>query len=105
MLKRRSVHCALSVLVMIAVAAVVSSAGAQQSGPRFAQLAQTAAPPVPMIAPAASPPLQEEAIPPPPTPAVYWQPGHWTWVVSTWVWIAGQYVERPQPQAVWQPGH
>jgi hypothetical protein len=60
-----------------------------------------------IVAPSAPPPPQTEAVPPPPTgadAAIFWQPGHWSWASTGWVWIAGAYVERPQPQATWVPG-
>ncbi len=56
-------------------------------------------------APGAPPPAQVETIPAPPSQLVFWQPGHWTWSGATWVWEAGQYVQRPQAQSVWIPGH
>jgi hypothetical protein len=61
-----------------------------------------------VIAPAAPPPPRIEVIPPaPPVPAnvMVWRPGHWMWDGSNWSWSQGQYVERPNPQAVWEPGH
>jgi hypothetical protein len=58
-----------------------------------------------IIAPSAPPAPEAETIPPPPSSVVYWQPGRWNWTGASWAWIPGQYVQRPQPQAVWQPGH
>ena len=45
-------------------------------------------PPVPVPAPMA------ETIPKPPVSAepLIWQPGHWDWTGSAYVWIPGQYV-------------
>lgn len=60
-----------------------------------------------IIAPHAPPPPRTEVIPPPPAPeanVVVWRPGHWAWNGSDWEWVAGSYVQRPQPAAVWHPG-
>ena len=46
-----------------------------------------------------------EAIPPPPNETVVWKPGHWRWERDAWVWIPGEYVARPHPEAAWVPGH
>lgn len=61
-----------------------------------------------VIAPSAPPPPRIETIPAPPSPesqAMYWRPGHWMWTGASWGWQPGEYVQRPQPQAVWEPGH
>jgi hypothetical protein len=37
----------------------------------------------------------------------YWQPGHWNWNGSSWVWVDGAYMQRvqqPTSTAVWVPG-
>jgi hypothetical protein len=57
------------------------------------------------LAPSAPPPPETESVPPPPSSVVYWQPGRWSWSGTSWAWVPGQYVQRPQPTAVWQPGH
>jgi hypothetical protein len=57
------------------------------------------------VAPTAPPPPEVETIPAAPSQLVYWQPGHWGWSGSTWVWAAGHYVQRPEAQSVWIPGH
>jgi len=49
-------------------------------------------------------PMPENA-PPPPSQAVYWQPGHWAWTGSQWTWLPGHYEQRPNQTAVWAPGH
>ena len=51
--------------------------------------------------------------------ALIWQPGHWDWTGSSYVWVPGQYVDRDGPQQtldarllgedrvgwVWRPAH
>jgi hypothetical protein len=72
-------------------------------------------PPAPIPAPMA------ESIPRPPVSArpLIWQPGHWDWTGSAYVWIPGQYVaaeshgnhwmtgywEKAGAGWVWQPAH
>ena len=67
------------------------------------------------------PPPMAETIPRPPVSPVplTWQPGHWDWTGSSFVWAPGQYVDlggrpgnwmAPFWQStgagwVWQPGH
>jgi hypothetical protein len=60
-----------------------------------------------IVAPTAPPPPRYEVIPPPTRPAeiVQWRPGHWHWDGREYVWIGGEYIERPRPAAVWVPGH
>jgi WXXGXW repeat (2 copies) len=61
-----------------------------------------------IIAPNPPPPPRVETVPPPPSAeaqVMYWQQGHWMWNGANWEWAAGQYVQRPAPQAVWEPGH
>lgn len=71
--------------------------------------------------PAPIPPPMAETIPKPPVSAVplTWQPGHWDWTGSSFVWVAGQWVDlgghtgnwmppywqRTPSGWVWQPGH
>jgi len=90
-----------------ALLAVVSLAGC-------AQLAETNPyPPVPA-------PIQETPTKPPVTAeALMWQPGHWDWNGSGYVWATGQYVpaaghghlwvsgwwSRTDTGWVWQPAH
>ncbi len=59
----------------------------------------TSAPPAPI------PPAQPEAIPKPPVSAVplTWQPGHWDWTGSTYVWVPGQYIDLDGHSATWMP--
>ncbi len=63
-----------------------------------------------LVAPAAPPLPQSETIPPLPATATvttYWQPGHWNWNGSNWVWVDGSYIQRmqqPTAIAVWVPG-
>ena len=34
-----------------------------------------------------------------------WQPGHWDWTGSSYVWVPGQYVDLARPQRTWMPGY
>ena len=59
----------------------------------------TPPPPVP-------PPPVAEAIPNPPvspTPLI-WQPGHWDWTGSSYVWSSGEFVPREGHGDLWMPG-
>jgi hypothetical protein len=58
-----------------------------------------------VIAPAAPPPIREEIVPPAPSTDVVWQPGHWSWIGTQYVWVSGAYIARPRPQVAWTPGH
>ncbi len=60
-----------------------------------------------IIAPTPPPPLRYEAVPPPPRPAeiIQWRPGRWHWDGREYVWVPGEYIERPRAAAVWVPGH
>ena len=83
-----------------------------------------APPPVAYEAPPAAyqpPPLRVEGIPPPPSGAYIWRPGHWNWTGygNHYLWVRGEYVYH-QPgwhqwvhgrwvpengNWVWVPGH
>ena len=76
-------------LVVATLAAVLTTATA---------LAQT--PPYPPV-----PPPQTEVIPVAPNERVVWQPGHWRWNGTTYVWIAGRYIAKPVHAAHWIEGH
>jgi len=60
-----------------------------------------AGPPAPIPQPMA------ETVPPPPVSPVplMWQPGHWDWTGSSYVWIPGQYVSTAGHSATWMPGY
>jgi hypothetical protein len=53
------------------------------------------------IAPNAPPPPQQEFIIQAPTPTHAWMPGFWNWQ-NRWVWIPGQWVQPPRPNAEWR---
>jgi hypothetical protein len=55
-------------------------------------------PPVPALLPDAQtkPPVTEEAL--------MWQPGHWDWNGSGYVWARGQYVPAAGHGGLWMPG-
>jgi len=53
------------------------------------------------------PPLQTEVIPNPPVTAVplIWQPGHWNWNGSGYVWQPGVYVPQDGHGNLFMPGY
>ncbi len=53
----------------------------------------------------APPAPRVEAIPPPPGPAVVWEPGHNHWNGAAYVWIPGRYVTRIAGTTRWEHGH
>jgi hypothetical protein len=56
-------------------------------------------------APYRPPPRRAEIPPPAPSPQALWEPGHWRWNGTRYVWWRGRYLERPQPDANWIPGY
>lgn len=52
----------------------------------------------------APPAPRTETIPPAPSEAVVWNPGHWEWAGTRYVWVSGHYIQRPTAQANWVPG-
>jgi hypothetical protein len=52
------------------------------------------------------PPPMAETIPKPPVSPVplNWQPGHWDWTGSAYVWVPGQYVSTEGHSNQWLPG-
>jgi hypothetical protein len=58
-------------------------------------------------APPPVPPPQAEVIPKPPVTAtpLVWQPGHWNWNGSGYVWEPGQYVPRDGHSDMYMPGY
>jgi hypothetical protein len=61
--------------------------------------ADNAPPPVPA-------PMADTIPKPPvsPTPLI-WQPGHWDWTGTSYVWAPGQYVAREGHSDLWTPGY
>jgi hypothetical protein len=50
-------------------------------------------------------PLPETMTKPPVSPQpLVWQPGHWDWTGSSFVWTAGQYVDATGHSRNWMPG-
>jgi hypothetical protein len=104
-------HRQATFLVVPAIAALLGACAASQA---TAQTVVTApvqlAPSTVIVAPSAPPAPQTETVPPPPASATvvsYWQPGHWDWNGSSWVWVEGSYIQRvlqPTATAVWVPG-
>jgi hypothetical protein len=58
-------------------------------------------PPAPVPAPMA------ETIPKPPVSPLplIWQPGHWDWSGSSFVWVPGQFVNATGHSGNWMPGY
>ncbi len=52
------------------------------------------------------PPLISELVPKPPitAEALMWQPGHWDWNGSGYIWAKGQYVPAAGHGSLWMPG-
>ncbi len=75
-------YCALAILILLGACA-------------------TSGPPAPVPAPMA------EAVPRPPVSPVplIWQPGHWDWTGSSYVWTPGQYVDAQGRNGTWEPGY
>ena len=73
--------CAFAILLLLGACATVS------------------APPAPI------PPPMAESIPNPPVSPVplTWQPGHWNWTGSSFVWVPGQYVDLGGRGGTWMP--
>jgi YXWGXW repeat-containing protein len=57
--------------------------------------------------PAPIPPPMAEAVPKPPVSAeaLVWQPGHWDWTGSSYVWTPGPYVEAANHSGNWMPSY
>jgi len=53
------------------------------------------------------PPATVETVPNPPVSAtpLIWQPGHWNWSGSEYVWEPGKYVAREGHGSLWMPGY
>ena len=58
-------------------------------------------------APPAVPPLRAEAMGKPPvtTTPLLWQPGHWDWAGSGYVWTPGEFVPGAGHSNMWMPGY
>ena len=58
-------------------------------------------------APPSVPALMAETIPKPPVSptSLIWQPGHWDWTGSAYVWIPGQYVGQADHGGLWMPAY
>jgi hypothetical protein len=51
------------------------------------------------------PPARIEAPPEPPDGAFVWRPGHWTFEGREYLWVPGEYVERPHAGERWVTGY
>jgi hypothetical protein len=80
---------ALAVLLAVGMLAGCNPQAGQQENPY---------PPVP--------PVMSEVVPKPPVTAepLMWQPGHWDWTGSGYVWAKGQYVPAAGHGSLWMPG-
>jgi WXXGXW repeat (2 copies) len=58
-------------------------------------------------APPPIPPPMAETVPKPPVSAepLVWQPGHWDWTGSSYVWAPGQYVDAANTSGNWMPSY
>ena len=73
----------------------------------LALLAGCAPPASTAFTPPPVPPPRPEVIPKPPvtgTPLA-WQPGHWNWNGTGYVWESGEYVAREGHGTLFQPGY
>lgn len=68
--------------------------------------AAAVAPVAPGVCPVVPPPPQPEVQPLPPVSEqpLTWQPGHWDWNGTSYVWIPGAWVPRAGHGKLWQPG-
>jgi hypothetical protein len=57
--------------------------------------------------PTAPPPIPVETVPKPPVSEepLIWQPGHWDWTGSAYVWTQGSWVVRAGHGTQWQDGY
>ena len=58
-----------------------------------------------VVARPAPPATHVEVQPPAPNARAVWDPGHWNWDGTQYVWISGHYIERPSVAMRWEPGH
>ncbi|HTA73860.1 MAG TPA: YXWGXW repeat-containing protein, partial [Gemmatimonadaceae bacterium] len=53
----------------------------------------------------APPDLPAYSQPPCPGDGYLWTPGYWAWADGSYYWVAGAWVEPPQPGFLWTPGY
>lgn len=58
-----------------------------------------------VVARPAPPAPRVEVQPPAPDAQAVWDPGHWNWDGTQYVWVSGHYIERPNVAMHWEPGH
>lgn len=75
------------------------------AGPPRVRTAAVVEEPSGAIVTLAPPEPRVEAVPVAPGPRYVWTTGHWAWNGAAYVWVAGQYVERPRSEAMWVAGH
>ena len=80
-----------AIMVTFCLAILTGCATGPDSGP----------PPYPPV-----PPLMDDPMPKPPVTAdaLVWQPGHWDWTGSDYVWHHGLYIPAAGHGPLWQPG-
>lgn len=61
---------------------------------------------IPYIEPPPVPPTPPERVPVPPAARIslIWQPGHYDWTGTAYVWIPGEWVDRAGHGTLWQDG-
>jgi hypothetical protein len=99
-----------SKIAIIVLPIAVAASGACAAAPRVTPIADQHPSPVRqvqasvVVVPSAPPPPRVETVPPPPSATVAWRAGYWSWSGTTYVWVPGAYVARPEAQLAWVPG-
>lgn len=59
------------------------------------------------VPPPPVPPTPAEQVPRPPASPIslIWRPGHYDWTGTSYVWIAGEWVDRAGHGTLWQDGY
>ena len=99
-----------ALLSLLAVAALTACHGMMDTTPEEQQASTmaTTTPTIsyPALSPIAPPKSNFEEPPPSENPrAVIWRPGYWAWNGSSYSWVSGEFMLRPDPTAVWFPEH
>ena len=99
-----ALFCQIAIGATLAVA-VAMLAACYAPAPRRVVTTTTTVEAAPTVVTLRPPPVREEVIPAAPSERVVWHPGHWSWDGTSYVWVAGHWVDRPYANAVWEPGH
>ncbi|WP_297372424.1 hypothetical protein [Acidocella sp.] len=94
----------LAVLGLLPLAACAVQAAPPRPAPVVMVHPAPPAPPVVVMHPG-PPPLRPEYVPPSPSVAYIWRPGHWAWNGARYHWVRGHYVRRHPGWHVWVQGH